>query len=158
MKSSRLDTNLILILGLIGMLMAPKVMYAENSSQAKVLDIKGEASFMKAGSSVWNKLEPTTMLAEGDAIKTGMDSEVKLELMGVSKTAELLIQKETEFKFDMFRHDEATKVESTLLNVDVGSILIKAEKLMGDSKFEVKTPTSIVGIRGTVFEVHVPKA
>ncbi|PIU40652.1 MAG: hypothetical protein COT00_00580 [Candidatus Omnitrophica bacterium CG07_land_8_20_14_0_80_50_8] len=97
------------------------------------------------------------MLAEGDAIKTGSDAEVRLELVGVAKTADITIRKETEFKFDTFRYNEAAKLDTTLLNVGVGSILVKAEKLVGDSKFEVKTPTSIVGIRGTTFEVNVPK-
>ena len=75
-----------------------------------------------------------------------------------AKTAEVMVRKDTVFKFDTFRHEDAKKLESTLLNVDEGSILIKAQKLVGDSKFQVKTPTSIVGIRGTVFEVSVPKA
>ena len=156
MKKFRLSTNLILMLGLI--LTAPVLCYAQGSSLAKVLDIKGEAMFMKAGASGWDKLDSTTILEEGDSIKTGPQAEVQLELMGAAKTAELTIRQETEFKFDTFRFDEATQTDSTLLNIGVGSVLVKAEKLVGDSKFEVKTPVSIVGIRGTVFEVNVPKA
>ena len=157
MKRFLIPINLILISGLIVMVSASGVSHAEGSSHAKVLELKGEASFMKAGASIWNKLEPTTILEEGDSVKTGPESEVKLELTGAAKTAEIMVRKETEFKFDTFRHEDTAKVENTLLNVGVGGVLIKAEKLVGASKFEVKTPTSIVGIRGTVFEVNVPK-
>ena len=54
-----------------------------------------------------------------------------------------------------FRHDAADKIDNTLLVVGIGSVLVKADKLVGASKFEVKTPTSIIGIRGTIFEVYV---
>ena len=155
-KDCLVTTNLILILAFV--LMSPTFSFADDSSHAKVLEIKGEASFEKAGTTVWEKLDPATIFSEGDSIKTGADGEVRLELMGASKTAEILVRKETEFKFTKFRNDEASKIDNTLLDVGIGDILVKAEKLVGASKFEVKTPTSIVGIRGTIFEVHVPKA
>ena len=154
-RSVALYTILIFIFGL--MLALPVLCYAQSSSSAKILDIKGEAMLMKAGTGAWDKLAPTAVLEEGDAIKTGAESEVRLELTGSSKTAELTVRAGTEFRFDTFRFDEATRVDNTLLDVGVGSVLVKAEKLAGDSKFEVKTPVSIVGIRGTQFEVNVPK-
>ena len=154
-KSFGVPTILILMFGL--MLMVPVLCYAQGAGKAKVLDIKGEATFMKAGGSVWDKLVLTTVLEEGDSIKTDAGSEVRLELTGNAKTAELTLREGTEFKFDTFRFDEATRVDSTPLNIGVGSVLVKAEKLVGDSKFEVKTPVSIVGIRGTQFEVNVPR-
>ena len=154
-RAFSLNTILGLIFGL--MLMVPAVCYAGGSSKASVLDIRGEAMFMKAGASVWDRLESTTILKEGDSIKTSPGSEVLLELTGNFKTAELTVKEGTEFKFDTFRFDEAAKSDNTLLNIGVGSILVKAEKLVGDSKFQVKTPVSIVGIRGTIFEVNVPK-
>ena len=156
MKIFALPANLILVLVSIMALMAPRSLFAESSSNAKVLDIKGDVMFLRTGSLAWSKLEPTIILNEGDSIKTGANSEVRLELNGVNKTAEITIRQETEFKFDTFRHDDES-VENTLLNVGVGGVLVKAEKLIGASKFEVKTPTSIVGIRGTTFEVNVPK-
>ncbi len=131
---------------------------AEMSSQAKVVDILGEAKFLKAGSSNWEMLDKGMILSEGDSLKTVKGSQVKLELLGNAKTAEVTVREESEFSLKTLKHDPASKVDNTLLDVSVGSILVKAEKLVGDSKFEVKTPTSIVGIRGTVFEVQVSKA
>ena len=140
------------------MLMAPALSHANVPSQAKILETKGDVTYLKPGTTDWAILDPTVILSEGDSVKTGPGAQLRMELMGSAKTAEILIRKETEFKFSKFRFDEASKVDNTLLEIGVGSVLVKAEKLMGASKFEVKTPTSIVGIRGTIFEVHVPKA
>ena len=54
------------------------------------------------------------------------------------------------------KKDKRTGTENTLLDLAVGKILVKAQKLRDpDSKFEVKTPTSVVGVRGTNFSVQV---
>lgn len=132
--------------------------FAEEMSQAKAIDVKGDVMFLKAGTSSWESLQKDMILGEGDALKTGKYSEAKLTLFGTGKTGELLIKEESEFNFRTLRHDVATKTDDTQLDVEIGSVLVKAEKLIGTSRFEVKTPTSIVGIRGTTFEVIVSKA
>ena len=124
-------------------------------STATVLDIKGTASFMKAGGADWMPLEKGMVLSEGDRLKTGPGSEATVQTLGNAKTALLTVRKGTEFTFKTFRHDPSAQMDSTLLDLEIGSVLVKAEKLVGGSKFEVKTPTSIVGIRGTTFEVNV---
>ena len=124
--------------------------------QATILDIAGEAKFMKKGDADWKMLEKGMVLSEGDRLKTAPNSQVILNFAGSAKTAEVVVRPESEFAFDTFRHED--KTDKTLLDVQIGSVLVKAEKLIGDSKFEVKTPTSIVGIRGTTFEVQVAKS
>ncbi len=141
---------------LSGVVLAPSVS-ANGVSQAKVLSVKGEAMFLKNGAADWVPLEPSVTLTEGDKVKTAAASQVNLELTGNAKTAELVVREDSEFTFSTFRYDETSQRETTLLDVEIGSVLVKAEKLVGDSKFEVKTPTSIVGIRGTTFEVQVSK-
>ena len=131
---------------------------SETPSQAKVVSIKGEAQFKKAGTDAWSALQNDTILSEGDSVKTGKNSEVELELTGAAKTGEVTVHYDSEFTFKTFRHDANTKIENTLLDVSIGAVLVKAEKLVGDSRFEAKTPTSIVGIRGTAFEIQVSKA
>jgi hypothetical protein len=138
------------------------ISYTTNSahaeiSRAQVMNIVGEAKFMKSGQSEWMKLNNGAILREGDVIKTAKGSQVNLTLMGARKTAELVVREQSEFKFEAFNFDAENKVDITLLDVSLGAVLVKAEKLVGESKFEVKTPTSIVGIRGTTFEVNVAK-
>lgn len=127
---------------------------SEESSHAKILEFQGDVSYQKAGTDQWIKVTaPGVELAEKDKIKTGPDSSAELEFYGDRKTGHVTVHKKTEMTLETFRHDEATSKETTLLDVAVGNILIQAEKLKGDSKFEVKTPASMVGIRGTTFSV-----
>ena len=134
------------------------VSFAEEMSQAKAIDVKGDVMFLKAGTSSWESLQKDMILGEGDALKTGKYSEAKLTLFGNGKTGDLLIREESEFNFRTLRHDATAKTDDTQLDIEIGGVLVKAEKLIGTSRFEVKTPTSIVGIRGTTFEVIVSKA
>ena len=135
--------------------LGPAVSQEMDPSTATVMEIKGTASFMKARATEWLPLEMGMVLSEGDKIKTAPDSEATIETAGNAKTALLTVRKGTEFTFKTLRHDTSTQLDNTLLDMEIGSVLVKAEKLVGASKFEVKTPTSIVGIRGTTFEVNV---
>ena len=131
--------------------------YALSPNQAKVTKITGEALCQKAGLPDWLKLETGMTLSQGDKVKTRADSEVVMELVGGAKTAEITLRRDSEFVFKTFQHDRESKTDTTLLDMSMGAVLVKAEKLAGSSKFEVKTPTSLVGIRGTTFEVQVEK-
>ena len=126
-------------------------------NEAKVIEIKGTADYLSLGQTQWKPLEIGTLLYEGDKMRTLKDSSVIVETKGSAKTATMTVRKETEFTFKNFRHDDATKIDNTLLELEVGSVMVEAEKLVGASRFEVKTPTSVVGIRGTKFEVNVAK-
>ncbi len=140
---------------------APEVKTAvkvDISSTAKVSSIIGEAKFSKKGQTDWQILEKDMTLAEGDSIRTAPNSIVTLELYGSTKTADLVVKPESEFTLQTFSHDAGKKIENTLLSIQAGSVLVKAQKLVGGSSFQVKTPTSIVGIRGTTFEVQVEKS
>lgn len=131
--------------------------FCAESSQAKAVQLTGEVQYQKAGTSQWMKLEKDTLLTQGDTVKTGKGSQAKLELTGNAKTAEIIVREDTQFTLKIFQHDSSNNIDNTELDVDIGDVLVKAEKLVGDSKFEVSTPTSIVGIRGTTFEVKVSK-
>ena len=129
---------------------------AAGPNQATLTSITGDAYGRRAGAIDWQQLEVGAVLSEGDALKTTEGSEAVLELNGAAKTAEIVVRESSEFVFKTFQHaPDAT--DTTLLDVSLGAVLVKAEKLAGASKFEVKTPTSIVGIRGTTFEVKVSK-
>ncbi len=145
------------VLALFAFLSLQGFAQAGEPSRATVKEIKGEAKFLKSGSTDWQKLEQGTVLSEGDALKTAIGAQVTLTLTGAAKTAEITVRPESEFVFKKFHYDGTSQAENTLLDVQLGGVLVKAEKLIGESKFEVKTPTSIVGIRGTTFEVQVSK-
>ena len=52
--------------------------------------------------------------------------------------------------------DKKDSSQITILDLSLGEVFIKAKKLNADKyRFEIKTPTSIVGVRGTAFSVKV---
>jgi len=74
----------------------------------------------------------------------------------VAQTATVEVKKSSQVKLATLLQNGQDATETTLLDLSLGEILIKAKKLHSEkSKFEVKTPTSIVGVRGTTFSVTV---
>ncbi|MEI7751999.1 MAG: FecR domain-containing protein, partial [Candidatus Omnitrophota bacterium] len=59
------------------------------------------------------------------------------------------------FRIQKAETDGLTGDRTTILDLAIGKILVKVEALKGNSKFEVKTPTALTGVRGTLFEVAV---
>jgi len=49
--------------------------------------------------------------------------------------------------------NQETGEKTTVLDLAIGKVLIHAEKLKGDSVFNVRTPNSTTGVRGTTFTV-----
>ena len=153
MKTTRKPLRILAIM--IGTLLISTPLFALGIDQAKTTKISGSAMFKKAGEEGWNRLTVGAILSQGDSLKTEAGSEVTMDLRGANKTAQIVVREKSQFIFKTFQHDEGSKVDTTLLDVSLGGVLVRAEKLVGSSKFEVKTPTSIVGIRGTTFEVKV---
>ena len=95
------------------------------------------------------------MLKEGDIVRTKSDSWAFLNIGGI-ETSSVEIEANSELLLSELVIDEAAATQQTLLDLAIGKILITAQKLHSDdSKFQVKTPTSIVGVRGTTFIVEV---
>ena len=81
------EASAILVLVISITLMSPIPCFANASSQGKVLTVRGDAQVLKAGAKDWEKLAATTILEEGDSVKTGRDGEVRIECLGNAKTA-----------------------------------------------------------------------
>ena len=95
-------------------------------------------------------------LKQGDAIRTKANSKAILALDAEAETATVEVKQNSQLTLAELIANQAEGSESTLLDLALGEILIKAKKLHSEkSKFEVKTPTSIVGVRGTTFSVAV---
>ncbi len=124
---------------------------------AKVVDIKGEALVRLRRAKAWQAAERGMVLNEGDIIKTKDNSAAVINIMdGAEQAAVVDINKNSQLMISELRTDKKNEVEHTLLDLAIGKILVTARKLHEKkSKFEIKTPTSIVGIRGTTFAVEV---
>ena len=128
----------------------------EEKRTAKIISLDGKAQVKRTGAASWEPAEVGMMLAEGDIIKTKNGSWALVNVNGKGQVATIEVKENSQLLFSELIIDKAKKSEKTLLDLAVGEILIKAQKVHGqESKFEVKTPTSIVGVRGTTFAVKV---
>lgn len=126
--------------------------HAEGSRDVRVDGITGTAEFQKAGAGAWAPLTQGTVLQETDVVKTGPNSTCSLTFIGMSNAA---VDVKPDSVMELATVGQAETGDHTELDLSVGSVLVKAEKLQGESSFQVRTPNSIVGIRGTEFEVKV---
>jgi hypothetical protein len=121
--------------------------------KATVKSVNGTATY-NAGAGTM-KLTPNTELDPGTTITTGPDSLVYLSVNGLSSSVR--IQADTTMAIpQMDRIGSAREGDTeTTLDLKLGSILGQVKKVSGNSRYEIKTPHGVAGIRGTDFEVTV---
>ncbi len=122
---------------------------------ANVTEINGSAEVLQSDGS-WKPATIGMVLGQGDSIRTTPSSWAILSIDGAAETATVEVKQNSELKLATLLKNDDESSQATLLDLSMGEILIKAKKLHSEkSKFEVKTPTSIVGVRGTTFSVAV---
>ncbi|MFB9327177.1 FecR domain-containing protein [Paenibacillus aurantiacus] len=121
---------------------------------AIVKSLKGTVTVLKSGGSKPFKAFKNMSLNEGDLLKTGKDGSVELELASDdSDRDQLTVGGESEISFTKLKDKAGSK---TKLNVWAGTLWVKVKSVAGAAdSFEVETPTSIMGVRGTKFIVIV---
>jgi hypothetical protein len=123
--------------------------------EATIMSLTGEARIKTAVDRRWVPAEEGMTLTEGDTIEVGKDAWILLKLKGVAGDAEVELEGGSLMLFREFTEDEDGRAQNTLLDLALGEIMIRTEKLSPESKFQVKTPASVAGVRGTKFKVKV---
>ena len=137
------------------LLLSYQVSAQEAARTAEVIDLEGTVEVRPVGGS-WTPAEVGMILRERDIIKTRLDSSALLNLDGDGKTATVDISENSQLMIAELIGDKKAGTQKTLLDLAIGKILIRAKKLHSEEeRFEVKTPTTIVGVRGTTFAVEV---
>ncbi len=127
---------------------------AETARTATILDMDGRVS-VRLSDGINVPAEIGMEIGQGDAIITGEGAFALVRLEG-EETATLDISENSRLLLSELIFDAAEDSQSTLLDLAMGKVLIRADRLHSEkSRFEVKTPTSVVGVRGTTFEVQV---
>jgi hypothetical protein len=120
--------------------------------KAVVRAVRGTASYSEQGGD-WKPLKAGKVLDPGSSVKTGVASQVDLFLdengpiVRVIEDSTLGID-----KLDVDRTGAETVIE-TQLDLRQGTIQGVVKKLAAASKYEVRTPTTVAGIRGTEYEI-----
>ena len=139
-----------LILGLFSSALAQ-----EANRVATILELKGKVE-VKTPKGAWMPAKLGMILNPKDIIRTSKKSLAVLNLDGLGQTAIVELKEKSQLQLTELLENKQEKSQNTFLDLALGEILIKAKKLHSEkSRFEVKTPTSIVGVRGTTFSVAV---
>lgn len=150
MNKVKLFFTLILILG------TPYLSFAQETKRtATISEIEGvvEARIAKAR---WTPAQVGMVLNQGDVLRTKGNSLAVLDIDGEAKSASVEVKENSEVMLATLLEDKGAATKTTLLNLSLGKLLINAKELDSEkSKFEVKTPTSIIAVRGTNFSVSV---
>ncbi len=112
---------------------------------AEAGDYEGEVSLLPEDAEEWSAIESGLELSEGDKIQTGEDSRVELSF---SIGHEIRLEAESLMEITGLG-------KSTGMELFIGELFSSVEKLEADGKYQVKTPHSIVSVRGTEFTVIV---
>lgn len=124
----------------------------------QIVNMAGEVDIKKAGEDFWRKASMGLLLSQYDTIRTQPESSVDVEFS--KKEGEyfkIRLRDESKLSFTRLEQDSRTTIEDILLDLAIGDVLIKTDKLHKKSKFQVRTPTSMIGVRGTRFEVIYKK-
>ncbi len=131
--------------------------YAQESKRvASISDMSGTVEVRTMQDKKWVPGQIGMKLSEGDILRTKANSWAVLNVDGMAQTATCEVKENSQIKLAQLLENKKDSTQKTLLDLALGEVLIKAKKLHSEkSKFEVKTPTSIVAVRGTTFSVAV---
>jgi len=119
--------------------------------KAVVRSIRGQAQVMEGAN--WLPLKVGQTLRPGSTVRTANDSQVDLFMDQNGPVVRLT--ENTELGIDKLNF-EATGVDTvieTQLDLKSGRILGIVKKMAATSKYEIKTPNGVAGIRGTEYDV-----
>ncbi|MBL7071597.1 MAG: FecR domain-containing protein [Candidatus Omnitrophica bacterium] len=129
----------------------------ESMRSAVIVSFEGRVDVQREGEKYWIPVENGSILNERDLLRTKPASRVVIDVTGITgEEITVEVEESSQLMIVEFIKDEEKKAHKTLIDLAIGKVLIKAKEIRSEeSEFEVKTPTSVVGIRGTTFGVEV---
>ncbi|MBP7654678.1 FecR domain-containing protein [Candidatus Dependentiae bacterium] len=143
--------TIILLAALI--LIVSSIPAVSDNLNVKIIDIEGSVTVIKDNGTQL-QAQIGQVLTMGDRIITGSKSICDIEFAHktysrLGEMSDMVIsQANLESKKRLFGTSEKKQIN---LNLSKGNLLSKVKKLGGSESFSVKTPTAVVGVRGTIF-------
>ena len=152
MKAHKILMVIIVAIALTGASMAK-----DAPRYATIARLSGVAEVMKPDGA-WIEAHRGMSLPQGSSIRTKEGANMALSIDGRSQTALVEVKQNTTISLaELTRGSGGAK--KTLLDLAIGDVLIKVKKMPSEeSKFEVRTPISYIGVRGTIFSVSLKRS
>ncbi|OHD11751.1 MAG: hypothetical protein A2Y41_13295 [Spirochaetes bacterium GWB1_36_13] len=112
--------------------------------------VLGKAAVKTEKSEVWAPVKVGYILNLNDTIRVGEKSRVVLQ----SETNSVITIKDQSEVSIKSVINPSNKEENTEVGISYGKTVVNPRKQEGDSKFSVRTPAMVAGVRGTVFTVE----
>jgi hypothetical protein len=152
MKERSSLTKIIASVATLVALLAVASAQAVEVGKAVVRSVKGQAQYAEGGGA-WMALKVGQTLQPGTQVKTGNDSAVDLFMDQNGPMVRLLENTTLGIDKLCFTPTGADTVVETQLDLKSGRIVGIVKKLAATSKYEVKTPNGVAGIRGTEYSI-----
>jgi len=125
----------------------PLTVFGAEKISAKLIQMDGDVQIIRAGGEKPFKAFINMRLTEGDRIITGLSGKAKVQM---DDEVIITLAENTRVYLSELRGSNGAKQSSiNLQSGGVGSSV--KEKLKENSRFEIKTPTAVMGVRGTEF-------
>lgn len=132
------------------LLRIPFSLIPERASAARIKHVAGEARVDGRAVALGQSLQ------EGQTLSTSASGFVTLELTDGS---ELSVPPASEFRLDRLREFQSTGLIDLIVDMKQGAMESEvAPKQTGVGRFEVRTPVSVTGVRGTRLRVHASES
>lgn len=144
--------KVILSIVLVAVLALPNIVSAKDTVKVgKITAASGKSQVKKSGGEKKFTAFKGMALTQGDTVITGKDGKVNMDL---DSDKEVIIGPGTTLIISQLVQSAKAAEGKTSLSLAGGKVMIKIKKkLKGESRFEVKTPTAIMGVMGTEFIV-----
>ncbi len=98
------------------------------------------------------KIKVGDILRNQDSLKTGAKSICDLQVTGMDSDVTIRVKENSEFALGATVKNEVKNVQMKILT---GKVLVNSERLNSKNNLETITPTVVMGVRGTKYEVEI---
>ncbi len=120
--------------------------------KAKVAAVSGSVRVRSRGSITWHDAKANETLAAGDTVETKENGKIEIRIDN-GNTVDL--KPNSQITLHELSENQKNGEYKNLFESKYGKLRAKVGKLKGDSKFEIKTPTAVAAVRGTIMYLNI---
>lgn len=116
---------------------------------ASLSEVNGSTEALLAPNAQWQTASVGQQITAGGGVKTGLNSRARLD---INDGTIVRVAPETQFTLETFSPDLANP--TTLFLLEAGKVFIQVTKELGTGSFELKTPSGVAAVRGSLMAVE----
>jgi hypothetical protein len=116
---------------------------------ASLTEVNGQAEALPAPDATWQAASVGQQIAAGGGVKTGANSRARLD---ISDGTIVRVAPETQFTLNTLTPQLENPTTQFLL--EAGKVFIQVTKELGTGSFELKTPSGVAAVRGSLMAVE----